>query len=56
MIVPVPVGSPSVTETGLESVSVNVSSGSSTVSPLTVIATVFVVSPGENVTVPLAPV
>ena len=54
MIVPVADASPSVALTGLDSVTLNVSSGSSSVSPFTPTSTVFDVSPAGIVTVVLA--
>ena len=52
-IVPVPVQREIGAPLGLLRLTVNVSSGSFVVSPLTVTFTVLLVSPGANVTVPL---
>ena len=54
VIEPVPEPSASVAFTGDERPTVNVSSCSSAVSPVTATETDFDVSPGANVTVPLA--
>ena len=53
MIVPAPVASASVALTGLERPTVKVSSGSSSVSPLTGTVIVLLVWPGVKVSVPL---
>ena len=52
-IVPVAVAVPSVAPDGLDKVTVNVSSASTAVSPVTFTATVCEVTPAANVTVPL---
>ena len=52
VMVPVAVAVPRVTLTGLASVTVNVSVGSTAVSPMTAMLTFWVVTPGANVSVP----
>ncbi len=52
VIVPVPTAAPSVALVGLVSVTVNVSLASSSRSPFTSTVTVWLVSPGANVSVP----
>ena len=54
VVEPVAAAVPSVAATGAESVTVNVSPGSTSVSPATSTMTDFAVSPGANVSVPAA--